>query len=142
MKNFLGISEYYGVEASKQIVEIVNLFLKKEKDAEVFWIDLFKIDAIKKIIKNAGEPKMIFMFQLIDAMEGIEKNFSKKFILEIASGLNEKDKIVLSFSLGSIGGGKRFIANRRWLIDFLKENFIIEKDFEMFGERFIVFRKQ
>ncbi|MFA4960920.1 MAG: hypothetical protein WC548_04635 [Candidatus Pacearchaeota archaeon] len=141
----LGISEYYGVEASKQIVDLVNGYfdnMKANDKLNCIWLDLFEIGKVKEIIKNASGPKMIFMFQVVDALEGIEKNFSKKFFLEISKILDGEDKVALSFSLGSIGGRKRFVANRKWLVSFLDENFIIEKDFEMFGERFIVFGKK
>jgi len=43
----------------------------------------------------------------------------------------------LSLPTESLGGRKKFAVRRKWLVDFLEENFVIEKDFVMNGERII-----
>jgi hypothetical protein len=48
---------------------------------------------------------------------------------------------VLSFATKTLGKKLRFKVSRRWLLDFLKENFNILDDFEIPGERFIIFEK-
>jgi hypothetical protein len=139
------LNEYYGIEASGQIVDLMNEFFDdcaKGFEAHAIWLDLFNIEEVKKIIRGASAPRAIFCFQVIDALEAIKKDFSKKFISEIVNELDEWDIFVLSFSTRSISGRKGFEANRKWLIDYLKENFEAVKDFEMFDERFFVFRKK
>jgi len=42
----------------------------------------------------------------------------------------------------SLGGRKKFVVRRKWLIDFLADNFDVRKDFEMFGERILVVKKR
>jgi len=69
----------------------------------------------------------------------LERDFSKKFILEIAE---ECEKIVLSLPTESLGGRKKFAVQRKWIVDFLEENFLIEKDFRMSGERVIVIKNK
>jgi hypothetical protein len=132
---------YCGIEASGQLVEITNQFFEKHtKDfnAHCITLDLFETEKILKIINDAKEPKMILIFQVIDALEGIKKNSSKELLLEISKKISSNDQITISYSLSSIGKGKKFTAQRKWLVDFLKENFTIKKDFEMFGERFLI----
>jgi len=69
----------------------------------------------------------------------LEKDFSKKFILEISK---ECEKIVLTLPTESLGGRKKFAVQRKWIIDFLGDRFLIEKDFRMSGERVIVIKKK
>jgi len=86
-----------------------------------------------------AKPRVVFMFQVVDALEILEKDFSKKFVLEI---FNECEKIVLTLSTESLGGRKKFAVQRKWIIDFLADNFVIEKDFKIGGERVIVVGKK
>jgi len=37
---------------------------------------------------------------------------------------------------------KRFLVNRNWILDFIKENFEILDDFEIGGERYLCFKKR
>ena len=101
--------------------------------------DLFDMKNILIKMKLMKKPRVVFMFQLIDALESLKKNFSKEFILKISS---ECEFIVLTFSLESLSGRKRFSSERKWLIDFLSDEFDILKDFKMFGERVLIFRKK
>jgi hypothetical protein len=142
---------YVGVEAVKQLVDIMNQYFKDKKfNACVIWQDLFDINKILKIIKNAGtknkdkereaeKGKVIWMFNIIDALEVFKRNYSKKLILEIFK-LKDIKKIVLSFPSKGLSGRKRFKVSRGWLIGFVCENFKILDDFSIHGERFIVFK--
>ena len=71
-------------------------------------------------------------------MEILDRNYSKKLIIEISSLV---DEIVVSFATRSMVKRKKFFANRKWIIDFIKENFKIIDDFELGGERYTVFEK-
>jgi hypothetical protein len=75
------------------------------------------------------------LFQIIDALEKLLRNFSKEFLLKISK---ECEKIDISLPLESLGKRKKFFVERKWLLDFLNENFIILSDFKKFGERFLV----
>ena len=52
------------------------------------------------------------------------------------------DLIVVSFAVESMIKRKRFKANRKWIIDFIQNNFKITDDFEYGGERYICFAKR
>jgi len=142
----MGALEYLGIEASGQIVDNVNDYFSKSCQGyktHVFCEDLFRLDKMKGIVKNSkvNGSTVIFMFQIIDALECLEKNFSKKFILEISSELNGDDMIVITLPIESLSGKTNFVVRRKWLVGFLEENFKIEKDFLMNGERIFVVRK-
>jgi hypothetical protein len=133
--------EYVGIEAAEQLVDLTNFYFKDKGflNARVICSDLFDVENIVNVLKKAKSPRVVFMFQVVDALENLEKNFSKKFIVEV---LNECECIVLTLSTESLGGRKKFAVQRKWIVDFLKENFVVESDFEMDGERVLVFRKK
>ena len=136
LKNILGSVDYLGIEAAGQLVEHMNKYFGKEGFfAEIIKRDLFDIDFILDILKRQKKNKVVFLFQVVDALENLEKNFSKKFILDISK---ECEKIVVSLPTESLGGKKGFVVQRKWFTDFLKENFKIEKDFSVDGERIFV----
>jgi len=134
--------KYFGIEAVGQLVELTNNYFGENvfENAKVFHGDLFNLNFVKKILKKSQKPRVVFLFQLVDALEIFEKNFSKKFLIEIAKNCDKKDKIVVSYSLKSLSGKKRFKAKRKWLLDFLNQNFVVERDFADFGERFVVLK--
>jgi len=134
-----GVS-YIGVEAAGQLVEHMNNYFQEEGfDAKALKMDLFEIGKIKEVLKSQKKPRVVFLFQVVDALENLERNFSKKFILEISK---ECEKIVLSLPTESLGGRKKFAVQRKWIVDFLEENFEIEKDFKTNGERIIIIGKK
>lgn len=141
LKEF-GIENYYGIEASGQLVKKMNEFFKeKYYDSNYIWLDLFEIDEVKKIILGAKSPRVIFLFQIVDALESFGKNYSKKLMSMILENISENDKVIITLPIESLGGRKKFAVNRKWLVDFLSGNSKIEKDFEMNGERVVVIRK-
>jgi hypothetical protein len=142
LQESLGVLNYCGVEASKQIVDITNNFFTRSSfNAKVIWGDLFNIGEISRLIKNIKSPKVILMLQVIDALESLEKDYSKKLLLEIEKSLGGKDFVVISMPLKSISGRKNFEVGRQWLKKFLDETFNIEKDFVVGNERIFVVRK-
>jgi len=133
-----GIS-YVGVEAAGQLVEHMNDYFKANDFlAEAVVGDLFDVENVLKILRGQKKLRVVFMFQVVDALENLERDFSKKFISEISG---ECEKIVLTLPTESLGGRKKFAVQRKWIVDFLEENFVIEKDFLRDGERIIVLRK-
>jgi len=130
---------YFGVEAIGQLVELTNDYFKREKiKGRMFHYDLFDIGEVKKIIKQAEKPKVIFLFKVIDSLEMLDKDFSKKLISEISP---LADRIAVSFATESLIKRKKFHAKRTWFLEFLKENYSIIDNFESGRERYIVFRK-
>lgn len=133
---------YIGLEASGQLVNNMNNYFGKMKFIKAKSINknLFEIKQTLKIIEKQEKPRLIFMFQIIDALEGFERNYSKNFLLELKNILGEKDKIVLSMPQKSLSSGLKK-ASGKWVFDFIKENFKVSEEFEMFDEKFVVFGK-
>jgi len=143
LKETLGSEiNYLAVEAVKQVVEIMNNYFKENKfNAKAIYQDLFEVKEVLKIIKKTQKPRAVLMFNIIDSLELVERNFSKKFILEVFEILDRKDRIVLSFPFKSLSKKKQFKANRSWLVKFVEENFQILDNFDSGSERFFVLTK-
>ena len=136
LRDSLGSVDYVGIEASGRLVEHMNKYFKEEEfPAKVIVKDLFDINFVLEILQEQKKDRVVFLFQVVDALESLERDFSKKFILKISK---ECEKIILSLPTESLGGKKNFMTQRKWLIDFLNENFKIEKDFKVNGERLLV----
>ena len=84
-------------------------------------------------------PKVIFLFKTIDSLEMMQKDYSKKLLLELAP-LSEK--IVVSFATESFNKRTRFKVKRYWILSFIEENFKITDSFELGGEMYIVFENK
>ena len=131
--------KYFGIEAAGQLVDLMNNYFKDRGfDGESIRCDLFDINKVLEILKKSEKPQVVFLFNVIDALEFFERNFSKKLIYEVSENC---EKIVLSFPVQSLSGKIRFKAKRYWILNFLEERFKILDDFELSGERFIVFKK-
>lgn len=131
--------DYFGFESVGQLVEITNSFFEKNNfSGKCYHLSLFEIKEIKEIITKTRGNKILFLFKVIDALESVELNYSKKLILELSPLV---DKVVLSFSTKSLGGKNNFKANRKWILDFIQENFKVLDDFEFGNERYVVFKK-
>ncbi len=131
---------YVGVEAAGQLVEQMNLFFKeKDFEGKAVCEDLFDLENVVGVLKDAKRERVVFLFQVVDALESIERNFSLKLVDEI---MKNCEALVISVPLVSLGGGKKFAVKRKWLTDFLEENYEVERDFEMFGERVLVVEKK
>ena len=68
----------------------------------------------------------------------MQRDYSKTLINEIAP---LSDKVVLSFATKSLGSRKKFSAQRNWILKFIEDNYKILDDFELGGERYIIFKK-
>ncbi len=116
-----------------------NLQAGKEKiKGKAIHLSLFELEKVKKEITKMKSPRVIFLFKTIDSLEMLKKDYSKDLISNIGS---LADRIVVSFAVKSMGKGTRFRAKRDWIIDFIKENFEMVDDFEIGGERYLVFNK-
>ena len=135
-----GKIKYTAIEAVKQLADKMNKYFdSKSYPAKAAWADVFNFEKIQMIIKNSEKPSVIFMFNVIDAFEFFEKDFSKKLINLIS---RYSDRIVLSFPMRSLSGKKKFEARRYWIIHFIEDNFKILDDFEISDERFLIFKNK
>ena len=137
---------YFGVEAIGQLVKLVNNYFntlkgtsKNKIKGKVFHFSLFEKTKVNNLIKESKGVKIIFMFKVIDSLEVMQRNYSKELLLKIVP---ESDLTVLSFATRSLGKRKRFSAKRVWILKFIEEEFKIVNDFEVGGERYILFKKK
>ena len=135
LRKFVGEVDYLGIEASETLVDKLNFYFKKGKiKGKIVNGDLFDLDNVISLIKSSKNPRIVFLFQVIDALENLKRNFSKRFLLKISKTV---DKVIISLPTKSIGGKTNFFVQRKWLLDFLKENLFIEKDFNIGNERIL-----
>jgi hypothetical protein len=136
-------ADYTAIEAVGQLVEFMNYYFKKNKlsenQAKAIHLSLFETEKVLSLIKKEKKPKVIFMFKVIDALEALERDYSKKLISELVP---LADKVIVSFATKSLGNKTAFRAKRNWITGFLNENFEILDDFELGGERYISFKKR
>jgi len=134
---------YVGVEGVGQLVKLTNNYLKDRgfEGAHVFHRDLFDLNFVFDILRKLRENKLrvVFLFQIIDALEFFEKDFSKKFLLGISE---ESEFVVLSFALRSLSGKKGFEVKRKWLLSFIEKYFDVLSDFQVKDERFLILKNK
>jgi hypothetical protein len=131
---------YVGIEVIGQLVESMNLYFKKEKlRAKALHLSLFDIDKIREIVKKTKKPRIVFLFKIVDSLEGTERNYSKKLILELSKYV---DKFVVSFPTESMIKREKIWVKRTWMLRFIEENFKLLDDFQLGGERYLSFKKK
>lgn len=142
LKKVIGDVNYLGLEASNQIIESTNQFFKTNNfsSAKCVQFDILELDSLLATLKSNKSPKAIFLFQVIDALEKLEPNFSKILLKKISENLKEEDLIVISNPTKSISGKNKFFNKRNWLADFFEENFKIVDSFEMFDEELFLLK--
>lgn len=130
---------YFGIEGVKQLVDVVNYYFKKNKiDAKMIFESLFELEKIKKIIKKQNKPRICFLFKTIDSLEMLERDYTKKFLKKLVPLC---EKFVVSFATESMAIRTRFRVERKWIKNFIEQNFKILDDFVLGNERYIVFCK-
>ena len=139
MKKVSWKGKYLSVEAIGQFINLMNFYFKKNKlNAQAIHLSLFELEKIKNLIKKEKGEKIVFLFKTLDSLEMLERNYSKKLLLEIAPLVN---KVVVSFATRSMVSRKKFMVNRGWIVNFIEDNFKILDDFELGGERYIIINK-
>jgi len=130
---------YIGIEAVGQLVQLMNYYFKtRGLNAMALHESLFSIEKIKKYLNQIKGRKIVFLFKVLDSLEMIERDYSKKLLNEIVP---LADRVVVSFATRSMIKKEKFKVNRKWIVEFIKENFKILDDFETGNERYIVFMK-
>jgi len=131
--------KYTAIESVGQLIELMNYYFKEKKiNGKAIHLSLFEKEKVKEIIKKEKKPKIVLLFKVIDALEMLKRDYSKELISEIVP---LADKIIVSFATKSLGSREKFKVRRNWIVDFIKENFTILDDFELGGERYILFSK-
>ena len=131
--------DYSAIESIGQLVDLMNNYFIREKlTARAIHESLFELEKIKKIITETKKPRIIFLFKVLDSLEMLERDYSKKLLKEVAL---LADKVVVSFATQSMVKQRKFKVERYWILNFIKDNFEITEDFEIGGERYVVFRK-
>jgi len=142
--------DYIGIEAMGQLVDLANYHFKTcgIENFLALHFSLFELEKIKKYLKQVKGTKIVFLFKALDSLEMLERNYSKKLLLEIVplvDTLSEhknlsRGKVVVSFATRSLIKKEKFKANKKWLVEFINENFKVIEDFELGGERYLSFR--
>ncbi len=136
----LGVkTDYTAIESVGQLVELMNFYFNNNKiNGKAVHLSLFELGKVKEIIEREKNPKIVFLFKVIDALESLKTDYSKNLIFELVPLVN---KVVVSFATKSLGNRQNFKAKRNWIVNFIKDNFILLDDFEIGGERYLVFSK-
>lgn len=131
---------YLAIESMGQLIDLMNSYFKREKlNAFAIQESLFELEKIKKIIKKQKKPRIVFLFKVLDSLEMLEKDYSKKLLKEIVPLVN---RVIVSFALKSMAKRQNFKVNRNWIVEFIKKNFQIIEDFEMGDERYVCFESK
>ena len=134
--------DYVGVEAVGQLVKQTNNYFKDngfDKIAKVVHGDLFELDKVLGLIRKTKKPRVVFMFQVVDALEFFKRDFSKRFLEKIAG---ECEYVVVSWGLRSLSGKEKFGVSRGWLVGFIEKNFEILNNFKIKNEKFLIFKNK
>ncbi|MFA4953253.1 MAG: hypothetical protein WC584_03450 [Candidatus Pacearchaeota archaeon] len=134
--------KYIGGESIGQFVDLTNYYFTYNKlNGKAIHLSLFELEKVKEIIKKTKGKKIIFLFKVVDSLEMLERNYSKKLLKEIIN-LNGVEKIVVSFATRSLISKKNFKVKRYWFENFVREEFNLLENFELGGERYFVFKKK
>jgi len=137
--SYIPNNKYFGVEGIGELVDLMNDYFKKNKlNGKALHLTLFNLRMIKNEIEEIKGKRVVFLFKVLDSLEMLEKNYSKKLLEEVTPLV---DRVVVSFATRSMIARKLFKARRNWIIEFIKQRFNIKKDFILGSERYIVFTK-
>lgn len=134
--------KYVAIEAVGQWVDLMDNYFQKEKiSGSAVHLSLFQLEKLKRLVEKEGtkKDKVIFLFKVLDSLELLERDYSKKLLLELCPLVS---KVVVSFATESMVKRRRFRANRNWIVDYIGENFSVLADFKLGSERFLVFCKK
>ncbi len=136
---FMGNVNYIGIDSIGQLVDLTNDYFKKNKiSGKAYHFSLFDLSKVKELIKSVKGYKIIFLFKTLDSLEMLKHDYSKKLLSEIVPLV---DKVVVSFATRSMIKKRKFKVSRNWITDFIKDSFNLLDDFELGGERYLVFNK-
>jgi len=132
--------DYLAVEAMGQLVGLMNKYFRREKiKARAVHLSLFELSKLKKEIRRTKRPRVVFLFKIIDSLELMERNYSKKLISEISDLV---ERTVISFPTESMVKREKIWVKRTWILKFIEKHFKIMDHFQLGAERYIVFSKK
>ncbi len=134
---FVPKNKYVAVEGVGQLVDLMNGYFKKEKlNGKAIHLSLFRKEKIKELIKREKGKKIVYLFKVLDSLETLKRDYSKELLEEVVPLV---DRVVISLATRSFSGKTKFKVQRYWILSFIEQNFKIIDDFELGGERYIVF---
>lgn len=130
--------EYLGIEPVGQLVGLQNNYFKKNKifHAKCVKASLFSLDKIKKIISETKTYRIGFFFKVLDSLEMLNHDYSKKVLKELVPMF---ERCVISWATASLISKKKFRAERKWLKEFVDKEFFIIDEFDCGVEHYLVF---
>ena len=128
---------YTAFESVGQLIDLMNFYFRKSKlQGLAVHGSLFDLKRVVALLRAQNKPRVVFMFKVIDSLEMLQRDYSKELLLELSKF---SERIVLSFATESMIQRKRFRAERRWIINFIKAEFNVLDEFELGSEKFVVF---
>lgn len=134
---FMPKAKYVAVEGVGQLVDLMNNYFKKSKfNAKAIHLSLFDLENIGSLIKKEKGKKAVLLFKVLDSLEMLERDYSKKLLERLVPLV---DQVTVSVATRSMIKRTRFDVDRSWLIHFIKDKFTLIGDFEIGGERYFTF---
>lgn len=131
--------DYTAIESVGQLVDLMNFYFEKNNfGAKAIHESLFNLGKINELILKTNKPKVVFLFKVLDSLEMIERDYSKVLLSKIVPLV---ERVVVSFATKSMSKRKNFKVKRNWIMNFIDENFNVVDDFEISGERYLIFEK-
>lgn len=131
--------KYIGTEPVGQLTDLQNNYFKeKDFDARVDKVSLFDLNSTIDLINKEKGIKVIFLFKTLDSLEMAERDYSKELLKKIVPLV---DRIIISWATRSLVSKKKFYADRKWLKNFIQEEFKIIDEFEEGNENYLIFNK-
>ncbi len=132
--------DYLAIESIGQLVKLMNKYFRREKvRGKAIHLSLFELNKVKREIKKLKKPRVIFLFKVLDSLELLERNYSKKLISEIS---DLAERIVISFPTETMIKREKIWVKRTWILKFIEKHFRLLDHFQEGAERYIVFSKK
>jgi hypothetical protein len=126
----LNIIKYISIDLNKKDSVLLNNFFKKYGffNYKAFSYNVLDLIWLKEL--NFKDITHVFLFKALDSFEELQRNFSKKLILQLINNLLDLKYIVVSFPTKSIKSKIEFNRNKRnWFFKFLEK---IDKEYDIF----------
>lgn len=129
---------YLGIEPVGQLVDLQNNYFEKNKinNASCVKESLFNLEKIKEIVSKTKKNRVAFFFKVLDSLEMLKRDYSKEVLKELVPLF---DRCVVSWATKSLVSKKEFKAKRKWLKNFIEEEFSVIDEFEYGVENYLVF---
>lgn len=131
---------YIAIEAVGQFVDLMNYYFKtKNLKGRAIHESLFELEKIKILLKKELGKKIVFLFKALDSLEMVERNFSKTFLKEIVPLV---DLVVVSWATKTLRKGSKIFATKKWLLEFIENNFEVKEILDIGSEKYVIFSKR